>query len=463
MKTEMRLGTGAGWRSRLSMAGALAVLTLASAPDAARPGRAPRPDTSPSEAPPSWVKSFPYDPRLYVGIGRGDKTKHPGEYRERAQASALAQISREISIQLKAENVSTRSEDAFGQAETFDQKISASSRNELTGYELADVHETETAYWVLYTLDKENFQRSLDEREKRFGLWLEGEATALESELEGRRLQQAMDRYERVAAKYASAFANDPLIRNRSAGIPSRYMALGEKIGSASRGLKLVSGSSAWVMDYRDFSASNQARPVDISLVDGKSGEKWKGPLSLSLSNLRSPGSPPCRVETGEEGNLDLASAFLGCGMRPGSWKVTWKERDGRMIRLDVKAALIPMDISVKISGKAAEAGNIRAGLEEELTAANGPFFNFISGQAPLPLLEIEIRELAMDSLEGMYFTSIRGSARYPGMPKASEIRGKAGHADKVRSQTRALRDFARQVAALPESTCHIDKAESPF
>lgn len=431
------------------MAGLAAALSLASAVAEARPGKASEPETPPSEAAPSWAKSFPHDPRLYVGIGRGDKRAHPRDYRERAQAAALAQISREISVRLKAENTSTLSEDGSGRTETFDQKITASSGNELTGYELADVHETETHYWVLYTLDKETFQRSLDERERRFGAWLDREAAAVESELAERRLLKAMDRYAKVAAKYASAYAGDPLIRNRSADIPSRFTALGEKIASASQGLELASGASEWILDYREMVASKRPPTVDLFLRDGRTGEKWVGPLPVSLSHLRLPGRPPCPMETGDGGSLDLASAFLGCGLPPGPWRVTWKGRDGLPLHVDVKATLIPMDISVRISGKAAEAGNLRAGLETELADGHGLYYNILPARESLPSLDIQIREVSLDSLEGMYFTSIRGAARYPGMAGYSGIQGKAGHADRHRSQARALRDFSRQVTAL--------------
>src|SRR5262245_10107536 len=96
---------------RLPLAGALLSL-LAGSPLAydgllARPGR-------PEAAAPSWVTRFPHDPEKHVGVGHASKRDQPRDYRAAAQSQALAQISREISLVLKTENLLTQSEGPGG-------------------------------------------------------------------------------------------------------------------------------------------------------------------------------------------------------------------------------------------------------------------------------------------------------------------------------------------------------------
>ena len=76
--------------------------------------------------------------------------------------------------------------------------------------------------------------------------------------------------------------------------------------------------------------------------------------------------------------------------------------------------------------------------------AMESPYYAVVSAGAA-QTLEVRVREVAVDSLEGLYFTTVRGSLRLPGAPGNVEVSGKAGHADRARSLGRALRDFARE------------------
>jgi hypothetical protein len=403
------------------------------------------------EVRPAWVEKFPHDPGQYIGIGRGDKKNHPREYREMAQSAALAQISREISIRLETESSSRQAEDAGGWREAYSQNIAGSSRNELSGYRLADVYETEGEYWVCYSLDKEKFRQSLEERARRLADWLGREQAALHSELQARRIQKAMDRFSRIRKAYEASHSGDPLSRPSSSAIPARYGEISEKMRTLAREMRLATAPANWTLDFRNGPAVKNPVRAEVHLVGGSTREKWQGPLSLSITNRNFPESAPCRVETGAEGELDLAHAFLDCGLKPGLWRVTWSGPENHLVAMDVRAELIKMEIGLAVRGMGAAGGDLPARLDHELTGLDSPYYHIVSGLAVPPSLEIHLREVAVDSLDGMYFTTIRGDARFPGMPAATEVSGKSGHVDKDRSRARAIRDFAGAIGKMAD------------
>jgi len=144
---------------------------------------------------PDWVEKFPQHPDEYIGIGRVSKQEHPGNYRELAHASALSQISGEISTHVKSEASAVQAEDDGGMRESYAQKIMLASANDLAGYRTAETYETGGEYWVLVVLEKsvhEKFlNRETDDRIAR----LKREIPELQGDLRNRRFQNAMDRY----------------------------------------------------------------------------------------------------------------------------------------------------------------------------------------------------------------------------------------------------------------------------
>ncbi|MDB5103663.1 MAG: hypothetical protein JWP91_1352, partial [Fibrobacteres bacterium] len=155
---------------------------------------------------PAWVERFPFDPERYTGIGHADKRAYPGDYRDRAQASALAQISREISVRVTSENEATLTENPGGREETFSQHTSTVSGNPLEGYRLEGVYETSGEFWAWYSLDKERYRQSLEEQARAFYDWLEREAAAVDAALEAGRIQEAVDRYGGLRTAYRTEY-----------------------------------------------------------------------------------------------------------------------------------------------------------------------------------------------------------------------------------------------------------------
>jgi hypothetical protein len=102
----------------------------------------------------------------------------------------------------------------------------------------------------------------------------------------------------------------------------------------------------------------------------------------------------------------------------------------------------------------------VRAALPELRTALEGwrsRRYRIAAGSASLPILEVRIREVTLDTLEGMCFASLRASLALPGRPGTVEARGKAGHADRGRALRRAAADFAREAALAADHAIFAD------
>lgn len=417
---------------------------------------------------PAWVDRFPRDPEVYAGIGRADKRKHPDTYRDLARDAALAQISREISVEVASTAVSARSEDAAGPEESFSARTITLSRNSLAGYRLEGVHETPDEFWAYYALDKETFRAALDAKEKRLAAWMEAEAASLSGDLDARRLQAAADRYARLLAAYATEFSGDPLLKSRASPLPAAMDSMSATFAAAMRGLRLESVPARWEFTaYAEPGAPGSAAvPPRVSLIDGAGG-KWAGPFSLILSDRFGPKFLPdrlgresasCRMDTDAEGLLapDPEWAFLACGLEPGRWSVSWLGPEGHAARTYVESILRKRDLGLVVSaaGDGADpAGKSMAkraaeDLGRALVGTQGRFHRIVGGNA-FPVVEIQIREAALDSLEGFFFATLRADALFPDSPGPVAVRGKAGHADKSRAWARAEGDFARALNAL--------------
>ena len=122
---------------------------------------------------------------------------------------------------------------------------------------------------------------------------------------------------------------------------------------------------------------------------------------------------------------------------------------EGEAFSLDIATAIRAREIGMAIRGSnlpsTPASGDVLAGLERGLAALNRPYFKLVPGRPRLPVLEIDVREISVDSLGAMFFSSIRGMVRIPGVPGILEVTGKSGHADRNRSRSRAIRDFVNE------------------
>jgi hypothetical protein len=380
--------------------------------------------------PPAWVRTFPADADRYVGIARIDKAAHPADYREAAQTAALAQMSREISVHIEAENQATASEGAAGREEAWSQKINARTGNDLSGYELEGVYETEREFWAYYILDKENFREAEEERTRALEAGFDAEETVRRAALGARRLQALVDADARMRAL---------ALQSKAPPLRERCQILAQATAALTRGGRLDPEPAVWSFDFGAW-AEGRKQTAAI-LISDAAGEKWRGPFVLSLKDLRRPEAAPCRVETDGNGRFDLARPVLDCGLKPGLWEASWSGPDSQAARATVKAELRRRNMAVTVAGPQA------ALLSQALAALDHPRYALVSGRAPA--LEITLSGIFVDSMDGLYFASAQGSARFPGSLETVPVTGKGGHSDRDRAISRALGDLAREVGKL--------------
>lgn len=399
--------------------------------------------------PPAWVRQFPHDPDRYLGIGHGDKRAHPRDYRERAQAAALAQISREIRVRIRAESRSAQVEDGSGWGDAFTQTVRAESRADLEGCERAAVHETESDYWVLYALDKTAWRASREAEARALESWLAREGAALERDLEARRLQAAADRWTEIRVQYRERYL-DRAPPPPSEGLPGRYAALEARLGEAIRGAVLSVEPADWSFDFT-APKPNAVPGAGLSLADAATGIPWRGPFRVRLAPRGSrPGgeAAACLVSTDAEGRLDPVMSLEACGLGSGAWTLAWGPLESPA-RADVSVEVIRAEAGLSLHAPAPGADpDFLARLRAGLAGLGHPRWRVVPGLAAACSLEVRLREIAVDSLDGMRFATVRGRIRFPG-GSVAEAAGKAGHADRGRALERALRDFARDVERL--------------
>lgn len=415
-----------------------------------------------SSSPPAWLDRLPHSQDRYIGIGRADKRTHPTDYREAAQAAALAQIGREISIRVRSETRSWLEEGSQGGDERFSQAVQGVSSAELAGYELVDQYETDDALWVYYALDKEVYLKAVEEAERKAAAWWDRETAALEEELGSGRIQAAVDRWNRLRGR---------LPRSQKLEWPEPFDRMTTRLRGALGQATLRMEPREWVLHAgdapelgRDPAARGRSGAARVLLAESVGGVEsaggaesaggptWKGPLSLKVTGRGAPKGEPCAVETGLEGEVSLRELFRICGMAPGTWKLEWEGPDGMRVQGEVKTRVVKAEwgLSVRARGKSGGA-DLAEDLEGELASRENLFFRWGAKGANRPQVDIELREAAVDSLEGVYFTTLRGKVRYPGSASPLEIHGKAGHPNRAASKTRAIQDLARNVMRLTE------------
>ncbi|MEO6097063.1 MAG: LPP20 family lipoprotein [Fibrobacteria bacterium] len=428
---------------------------------------------------PGWVDRFPHDPDRYIGIGRVDKRSHPGDFRELALAQALAQISREISVDIAAANSATRTENAGGAEETYAGHVAATTRNLLAGYTLDAVYETDGEFWACYALDKETWERAQADKARGLAAAMDRGLAGIEADVDARRIQAAGGRLARLHKEFAAALAADPGLRDRSGASADRLAAQSAKLEAALQAARLTLSPDPWIfplpasafvgaLGISDAASKTPGAEARVVLRDPDSDRPWLGPLSLRISEWPARVASECRVETDATGGLDLAIPFQACGLASGIWRVAWtgpgSALESREFHAKVAAEWRPVDVVLAIlqepirrdpagPGLVPEPRTALPELRDALESWRSRRYRIAAGSASLPVIEVRIREVTLDSLEGMCFASVRASLSFPGRPGSVEARGKAGHADRGRALRRAAADFAREAALAADQS----------
>ncbi len=403
-----------------------------------------------TERPPSWVSRFPHDPDQYIGIGHVDKHSHGGEYREMALSAALAQISREISIQVKAENSSKQSEISEVWEESYHQQITTASQNKLSGYQLADVYETENEFWALYTLDKTTFLKAEEEKEKAFATWLSTEDVSLDSDLEARLIQSIVNRYSRIQHAYLAFEENHAIQAGYASAISAKYAEISGKIQRIINYTELVAEGAPWIFRVDCIPKLKNHYSAQVYLVDTRTKEKWKGPISLYAVERYHNKKPVCQMETNTSGQLNLSKPLLECKLEPAIWTLDWLAGE-YTLHMDVEVKLQPTEMSLVFKADGLPiSGNLSSRIQKEIAALHSPYYRIVPAHAGIPEYEFHLQSIVQDSLEGMYFTSISATVLFPGSTTPWKVWGKSGHSNKLQSQERAIFDLVREMEKLP-------------
>ncbi len=116
---------------------------------------------------PDWVKSKPQSSLYYTGVSSAPKKGFlPSDYMANAQQKALNDLASSISVNIASTSVLSIIEHNYNVTQNFNSEITASTQQQLEGYELVDIWEDENYYWVYYRLSKEKYRQIVEERKE---------------------------------------------------------------------------------------------------------------------------------------------------------------------------------------------------------------------------------------------------------------------------------------------------------
>lgn len=116
---------------------------------------------------PEWVTTKPQSTMYYIGTSSAPKKGFlPGDYMANAQQKALGDLSSGISVNIESTSVLSIIEHNYNINENFSSEITASTNQQLEGYELVDTWEDDDFYWVYYRLSKSHYQMLKEEKKQ---------------------------------------------------------------------------------------------------------------------------------------------------------------------------------------------------------------------------------------------------------------------------------------------------------
>ncbi len=116
---------------------------------------------------PEWVMTKPQNSMYYIGVSSAPKKGFlPADYMSNAQQKALGDLSSSISVKIESTSVLSIIESNYNISENFSSEITASTNQQLEGYELVDTWEDENYYWVYYKLSKSQYAMQKEEKKQ---------------------------------------------------------------------------------------------------------------------------------------------------------------------------------------------------------------------------------------------------------------------------------------------------------
>lgn len=113
---------------------------------------------------PDWVQKKPVTADYYNGIGSSPKNGLVAEYQQQAKNNALADLSSEITVNISSKSVLHQFETTLGYSEEYMATTKTESKEDLEGFELVQVFETENQYYIWYRLSKSLYQQLKEQK-----------------------------------------------------------------------------------------------------------------------------------------------------------------------------------------------------------------------------------------------------------------------------------------------------------
>ncbi len=116
---------------------------------------------------PEWVMTKPQNSMYYIGVSSSPKKGFlPADYQANAQQKALGDLASSISVNIESTSVLSIIELNYNINENFSSEITASTNQQLEGYELVETWEDADYYWVYYKLSKTTYRAQKAERKE---------------------------------------------------------------------------------------------------------------------------------------------------------------------------------------------------------------------------------------------------------------------------------------------------------
>jgi hypothetical protein len=125
--------------------------------------------TSPTptqETAPEWVNNRPTSGSYYIGIGSASKKAFPYDYASIAQKNGLNDMASGVSVRVQGQTFLNSMESNHVFSEDFRSNINTTTDIVFEDYELVDVYENKTDYWVYFRMNKSLYSQQVAQKKK---------------------------------------------------------------------------------------------------------------------------------------------------------------------------------------------------------------------------------------------------------------------------------------------------------
>jgi len=403
---------------------------------------------------PGWLYKYPLSPNHYTGIGCANKHSYPVKYREIAREKALTQISKEISIRLQSKTIWKKAQSKSYEREKYSQSIVSSTRSALWGYELVDIYETSSDFWVYYKLNKTKYHKLISEDQAARENFLSQQFFKVRNYLTEGDFQKALEIFKESGLMFNDLYKDCSTIPLKNIEIYGKYYSLRDSIQILLDRTEILFNHNTIVLNVDSILIQGAPFYLDCSLRDRNTGTNWKGPFTLSLELSE---SEKCLITTNRRGQLDLRTIISSCSIKSGIWKFSWSPElkpgfnslKRKIISGNIMVSIKPVRVHWNIINRS-ETNNIDEVIRKAIESSVSIYIDVVKDKELADkIIKIDVHNIVQDSLYGMNFTSIKGVLNTSTENGNRIISAKGGHSDKFESMRAAAQDFVDEVMEL--------------